>query len=229
MSMAGRLTTVIVGFLVAVALIVTAVAVFLKPGTPGGVINFTKTQAAGAPVNLTVQTVGVIGFGPHPTWVSYLVKDPQGKWMHTTDWELPANTVVHMTVDEYDTGSPLRNQEWGQIQGTIGGYEVLNGKKISTYDSYTGNGVGHTFAVPTIGLSVPLIGVSGSATNQCGVAPCHFNSAHNIITFSFKTPKTPGNYPWQCFVPCGLGYYYGNGGPMSTQNYMGGFLSVVAQ
>jgi len=30
-------------------------------------------------------------------------------------------------------------------------------------------------------------------------------------------------------VPCGLGYFYGNGGPMSTQNYMGGFLSVVAQ
>jgi hypothetical protein len=28
-------------------------------------------------------------------------------------------------------------------------------------------------------------------------------------------------------VPCGLGWLYGNGGPMSTQNYMGGFLDVV--
>ena len=83
MSVTGRLTTVVVCFLVAVALIVTAVAVFLKPGTPGGVINFTKTQAAGQPVDLTVQTVGAIGFGPHPTWVSYLVKNPQGKWVHT--------------------------------------------------------------------------------------------------------------------------------------------------
>jgi hypothetical protein len=204
------------------------VAAFLTPGTPGGVVNFTKAQAAGQPVNLTVQTVGSIGTGLHPTWVSYLVKNPQGKWVHETTWELPAHTLVHMTVYQYDSGSPLRNQEWGQVQGTIGGTATLNGSTYSQYDSYTGNGVGHTFAIPTLDLSVPLIGVSPTATNVCGVAPCHFNSPHNIITFSFKTPGA-GNYPWQCFVPCGLGYLYGNGGPMSTQNYMGGFLDVVAQ
>jgi hypothetical protein len=156
------------------------------------------------------------------------VKDPQGKWIHDTTWELPAHTLIHMTVYQYDSGSPLRNQEWGQIQGTIGGTATLNGQTYSQYDSYTGNGVGHTFAIPTLNLSVPLVGVNGNATNQCGLSPCHFKSAHNVITFSFKTPG-PGNYPWQCFVPCGLGYLYGNGGPMSTQNYMGGFLDVVAQ
>jgi hypothetical protein len=228
MSIAGRLTTVVVAFLVAVGLVLAAVAAFLTPGTPGGVVNFTKAQAAGQPVNLTVQTVGSIGTGLHPTWVSYLVKNPQGKWVHETTWELPAHTLVHMTVYQYDSGSPLRNQEWGQVQGTIGGTATLNGSTYSQYDSYTGNGVGHTFAIPTLDLSVPLIGVSPTATNVCGVAPCHFNSPHNIITFSFKTPGA-GNYPWQCFVPCGLGYLYGNGGPMSTQNYMGGFLDVVAQ
>ena len=228
MSIAGRLTTVVVAFLVAVGLVLAAVAAFLTPGTPGGVVNFTKAQAAGQPVNQTVQTVGSIGTGLHPTWVSYLVKNPQGKWVHETTWELPAHTLVHMTVYQYDSGSPLRNQEWGQVQGTIGGTATLNGSTYSQYDSYTGNGVGHTFAIPTLDLSVPLIGVSPTATNVCGVAPCHFNSPHNIITFSFKTPGA-GNYPWQCFVPCGLGYLYGNGGPMSTQNYMGGFLDVVAQ
>jgi hypothetical protein len=31
-----------------------------------------------------MQTVASIGFGPHPDWVSYLVKDPQGKWVHST-------------------------------------------------------------------------------------------------------------------------------------------------
>ena len=45
--------------------------------------------------------------------------------------------------------------------------------------------------------------------------------------FSFVTPGV-GQYRWQCFVPCGLGYLYGNGGPMSTLGYMGGFLKVVA-
>ena len=228
MSTAGRLATVVVAFLVAVGLVVAAVAAFVTPGIPGGVVNFTNAQAAGQPVNLTVQTVGSIGTGPHPTWVSYLVKNPQGKWIHDTTWELPAHTLVHMTVYQYDSGSPLRNQEWGQVQGTIGGTATLNGTTYSQYDSYTGNGVGHTFAIPTLGLSVPLIGVSPTATNVCGVAPCHFNLPHNVITFSFMTPAA-GNYPWQCFVPCGLGYLYGNGGPMSTQNYMGGFLDVVAQ
>ncbi|MFZ1062270.1 MAG: hypothetical protein WAN30_02235 [Acidimicrobiales bacterium] len=211
----------------AVALVVAAVAAFITPGTPGGVVNFTNAQPAGQPVNLTVQTVGAIGFGPHPTWVSYLVKDPQGKWVHQTTWELPAHTIIHMTVYQYDSGSPLRNQEWGQVQGTIGDVMSVNGKYIAQYDSNTGNGVGHTFAIPTLNLSVPLIGNSPTAV-LCSAAPCHFNSPHNVITFSFKTPG-PGNYPWQCFVPCGLGYLYGNGGPMSTQNYMGGFLDVVAQ
>jgi hypothetical protein len=48
-----------------------------------------------------------------------------------------------------------------------------------------------------------------------------------VITFSFVTPG-PGQYPWQCFVPCGLGYLYGNGGPMQSVAYMDGFLKVVA-
>jgi hypothetical protein len=37
----------------------------------------------------------------------------------------------------------------------------------------------------------------------------------------------PGQYPWQCFVPCALGYLYGNGGPMQTLGYMDGFMKVA--
>jgi len=116
MSKGGRLTTVFGLFLVVVGLVVWAVAGLLTPGVPGGVVNFTNTQGAGQPVHLTVQTVGSIGFGAHPTWVSYLVKDPKtGKWIHDTSWELPAHTVIDMTVYQYDSGSPLRNQEWARF------------------------------------------------------------------------------------------------------------------
>ena len=224
MSKGGRLATVLGLFLVAVGLVVWAVASLLNPGVPGGVGNFTNTQAAGQPVQLTVQTVGSIGFGAHPTWVSYLVKDPtSGKWIHATSWELPAHTVINMTVDQYDSGSPLRNQEWGQVQGTTGDTATLNGTSFSVFNSNTGAGVAHTFAIPTLNISVPLVGVTG---NPCGAAPCHFNSPHNVETFSFKTPGA-GSYNWQCFVPCALGYLFGNGGAMSTQNYMGGELEVV--
>jgi hypothetical protein len=189
-------------------------------------MDFTKTQAAGQPVNITAQTVGSIGFGAHPTWVSYLVKNPTtGKWVQDTTWKLPANTLINMTIYNYDSGSPLRNQEWGQVQGTTNGKATLNGSSFQVFNSNTGNGIGHTFAVPGLGLSVPLVGVNGNAS-LCGAAPCGTNQPHNKITFSFRTPAA-GSYPWQCFVPCGLGYLYGNGGPMSAQNYMGGFLEVV--
>jgi len=225
MSVTQRLGTVVVLFLVAVGLIIWSVATFLTPGTPGGVVNFMSSQPAGQPVNLALQTVGSIGFGAHPTWVSYMTKNPStSKWEHQSTWLLPAHTLVNVTIYQYDSGSPLRNQEWGQVQGTVGNTATLNGAPFSVYNSNTGNGVGHTFAVPSIGLSVPLIGVNGNAT-LCGVAPCGTSNPHNTITFSFRTPGA-GSYNWQCFVPCGLGYLYGNGGPMSTQDYMGGFLEV---
>jgi hypothetical protein len=226
MSMRGRLATVLGLFLVAVGLIVWSVAAFLTPGTPGGVMDFTKTHAPGQAVNITAQTVGSIGFGPHPTWVSYLVKDPTtGKWVQDTTWKLPANTTINMTIYNYDSGSPLRNQQLGQVLGTTNGKATLDGTSFSNYNSNTGDGVGHTFAVPSLGVYVPLAGVNGDAT-LCGVAPCHVNQPHRTVTFSFRTGAA-GSYRWQCFVPCGLGYLYGNGGGMSTQNYMGGFLEVV--
>lgn len=227
MTKAERLAASLAVVFAAGGLASWGVAAWLTPGVPGGVMNFTHTQAQGQPVHLTVQTVGTIGFGTHPSWVSYLVKDPTtGKWVQDTSWELPANTVIDMTDYQYDSGSPLRNQEWGQVQGVINGSATINGKSFNVYNSYAANGVGHTFSIPQLDVSVPLVGVNPNATNDCNAAPCTTNYVHNIIKFSFKTPG-PGSYYWQCFVPCGAGYLFGNGGPMSTQNYMGGELEVV--
>ncbi len=228
MTMSGRLGTVLGLFVVAVGLIIWVLMGLLTPGTPEGVVNFVGSSPAGQPVNMTIQTVGSIGYGNHPTWVSYLVKTPQGKWIQDTTWQLPANTQINVTVLQYDSGSPLRNQEFGQVTGTTGNVATLNGTSYSSYNSNAGNGVGHTFTVPSLGLSVPLVGVNGNLS-LCGVAPCSVKQPHNTITFSFKTPAKTGEYHWQCFVPCGLGYLYGNGGPMSTQGFMGGFLDVVQQ
>jgi hypothetical protein len=183
-------------------------------------------------VNVTMQTVGSYGSGAHPTWVSYLTQAPSGNWEHTTTWQVPAHTRVNVTIYQYDSGSPLRNQQLGQVTGTIGGTATLNGKTFSVINSNVGNGVGHTFAIPTIGVSVPLSGVNGNL-NLCGLAPCQpggpngskTGSPDNVIKFSFMSPG-PGSYPWQCFVPCGLGWLYGNGGPMGTVGYMGGFMTV---
>ena len=134
-----------------------------------------------------------------------------------------------MTVHQFDSGSPLRNQQWGRVKGVAGNIELLNGKPVHVYNSNipNGNGVGHTFAVPALGISVPLVGVDPNATNVCSQAPCGSDSVSNTIKFSFVTPG-PGEYRWQCFVPCALGFLFGNGGAMSNANYMGGFLDVTA-
>jgi hypothetical protein len=217
---------VFIGLLgIVVALVVFTTMAFLRRNPPN--INFVSGHAAGQPVDLMVQTVPSIGFGVHPTWVSYMVRNEQGRWVHSTLWQLPAHTRINVTIDQFDSGSPLRNQQVGQITGTIGGTEDLNGKAVSVINANVGNGVGHTFSVPTLGINVPLPGISGSATNTCSVAPCSTKFDHNQVQFSFVTPGA-GQYPFQCFVPCGLGYLFGNGGPMQTIGYMDGFLKVVA-
>lgn len=208
----------------AAALSVFTAMAFLRSSPP--TVDFTSGHQLGQPVDLTLQTVGTIGFGVHPSWVSYLTLAPDGKWVHTTLWDLPAHTRINVTILQYDTGSPLRNQYLGRVTGTIGGTMTLNGQTTSLIDSNSGNGVGHTFTIPSLGLNVPLYGNPSSAKNLCASAPCTTSSAHNIIKFSFMTPG-PGQYPWQCFIPCGLGFLYGTGGPMQTIGFMDGFLKVV--
>jgi heme/copper-type cytochrome/quinol oxidase subunit 2 len=178
----------------------------------------------GKPVDLTIQTVGTIGFGVHPSWVSYLVKSPSGQWVHTTLWKLPAHTVVDVTLLQYDSGSPLRNPELSAVSGVA--HATLNGAPFALIDSYAGNGVAHTFSVPQLGVNVPLPGIDPNAKNACGAAPCTLSEAHNTLKFSFNT-GSPGIYRWQCFIPCGLGFLFGNGGPMQTIGYMDGVLEVA--
>jgi len=183
------------------------------------------TSSPGQAVDVTMQTVGSYGHGIHATWVSYMTRSPDGQWLHTTTWQVPAHTKVNVTIYQYDSGSALRNQQIGTVQGTLGGIATLNGKVFSVVNANAGNGVGHTFSMPSLGINVPLYGNNANA-DLCSAAPCT-TSPHNIVKFSFMSPG-PGTYPWQCFVPCGLGFLYGNGGPMQTVGWMDGFMKVVS-
>jgi hypothetical protein len=161
---------------------------------------------------------------PHPDWVSYYAVDAHdGHWRHVTTFVLPANTLVHVTIYQFDGQSGLRNPFLSQAQGIVGGSFLLNNKPTRVVDP---DAASHIFAIPQIGLSVPLPGVTDDAKNQCGNAPCALSTAHETISFSFRTPAK-GLYRWQCFVPCAAGYIQGFGGPMQTVGYMDGFLKVV--
>jgi uncharacterized protein YaiE (UPF0345 family) len=150
---------------------------------------------------------------PHPSWVSYLP---------TTILKVPANSVVTMQIDQEDTPSGLRNPLWAQAQGIVGGtfhMTYFDDQGAPQQGDFTGisdaANAAHTFAIPDLGVYVPLEGLNAAAPA----------GSMNVITFSFKTGK-PGIYHWQCFVPCGAGTIFGNGGPMQTLGYMAGFLVV---
>jgi len=152
--------------------------------------------------------------GPHPDWVSY---GP------TTNLEGPAHAVVTVTVRQYDTGGTVPDPYFAQVHGTLGGTETIDGKVVTGINPNT---VAHTFTLhmfpanqPTEFISVPLPGVPASAPNVANGYP-----APHVVTFSFITGG-PGRYIWNCEFPCGT-YYDGFGGPMSTQGYMDGTLTV---
>jgi hypothetical protein len=175
------------------------------------------------PARLTLQTVASLGIGPHPDWVSYLAENPSGKWVHSTVLTVPAHALVKATIYQYDTATGLRNPYWGGPRGIVGEM-TIDGKPVRTLDPDLAS---HTFAIPDLGVSVPLQGVPDKAKNQCSVAPCSLAEAHTTITFVFRTGKA-GTYRWQCFVPCAAGFILGFGGPMQSLGYMDGVLQVVA-
>jgi hypothetical protein len=212
------------------AVITTAVAVCVVIGlyiglylthVPGSVAA--TNSSAGFQLHLATVPAAETS-DPHPLWVSYYTTDAQGNnWQHKTTFVVPANTLVHVTILQYDGDSGLRNPFLSQAIGTVGGTFTLNGKTTKSINPDTAS---HVFAIPALGVSVPLMGVPDSAKNPCGNAPCPPSMDHETISFTFRT-GAKGTYRWQCFVPCAAGYIQGFGGPMQTVGYMDGFLKVV--
>jgi hypothetical protein len=187
-------------------------------------VRLSSADANGA-VELTLQTVAALGgnYDGNPNWVSYLVKDSEGEWVHSTRFTLPAHTLVKVTILQYDTATGLRNPFFARPQGTSGDVIQVDGETVDVIDP---DSTSHTFAVPQLGVFVPLPGVADKAKNQCAAAPCTLAQAHRTISFTFRT-GAPGRYRWQCFVPCAAGFIAGFGGPMQRFGYMDGYLNVV--
>jgi hypothetical protein len=184
-----------------------------------------KPAASGAGANITIQTVAAVGptLSANPDWVSYLIQNRSGRWERSTIWTVPANSSVHVTVYQFDGNSGLRNPFLAKPEGLVG-TPTLDGKPFQVINP---DNASHTFAIPQLGVLVPLEGVPDNAKNQCGFAPCDPKTmAHRTITFTFRTGHR-GKYRWQCFVPCAAGFMFGFGGPMQTIGYMDGFLNVV--
>jgi plastocyanin len=124
-------------------------------------------------------------------------------------WTVKKGQTVVLTITSNDDGTaPLPNgSPFTQVQGTVGGTELVNGSPVS---SVANQDVAHTFTVPGLGLNVviPAAPKGGTVTVQA----------------TFKADKA-GTFNWQCEAPCGTGST-GWGGPMATPGYMQGTVTV---
>jgi hypothetical protein len=226
-SLAARVTTLLVAFVVVVVGAVFVVVHIILAAPP--VEDYTP-YASNGQVNVVLQTDAQNTVTNHPDWVSYFIQNPQTKqWVHTTYFEVPANTRVNMTILGYDGCTPLRNPVWGRVTGTLGGVEYINGTPTSLLNSWSQCSVQHTFTMPALGINVPIASpmTLKENNNLCATSPCT-SGPHEVVTFSFMTPAVGGTFRWQCIIPCGGGFLDGNGGPMSTPGYMSGQMEVDA-
>ena len=241
MSVPARAAALIVAFLIVVGLGVFTALYYIGSATTQ--LTTVHYAASGGQVNVVLQEDPQNDSATRPDWVSYYTQDPASKqWVHTTLFSVPANTKVNVTIYGYDGCTPLRNNYFSLVQGTMGGTVTVSqfdqhGKEYVTNDttsvinSWSNCNVGHTFAIPALGIFVPVASPNAqlSANNLCGSSPCTpSGNPYALETFSFMSPSQTGAYRWQCLIPCGGGFLDGNGGPMQTLGWMTGFMYVVA-
>lgn len=166
--------------------------------------------------------------GAHPDWVAY----------SNNNLIVHRNSLVTITVKQYDGGEVLNNSYFGNVVGTIDGTATVDGQKIT---SWSPEHVGHTFTVrgiPGSGrdlfVSVPI--PANDVVDSCDPAEpnsslCAAQGAGYYpkkaveVTFSFYVGES-GQYQWNCEYPCGgtrIGQF---GNAMSTWGYMSGTLTV---
>lgn len=244
MSVPVRIVTLLVAFIAVVAGAVFIVVHYLVSSPP--TVDYTGAAHNGV-VNVVLQEDPQNNSASKPTWVSYFVMKPganpmsASSWVHTTLFSVPGGTRVNMTIYGYDGCTPLRNNFWSSVQGTAGNVVSLQqftdtnkpyGPVHITplVNSWAHCAVGHTFAIPSLHVFVPVGSpnayTNGNKNGLCSSSPC-VSGPFTLEKFSFNTPAHGGVFRWQCLIPCGGGYVFGNGGPMQTLGYMTGNMTVV--
>lgn len=124
------------------------------------------------------------------------------------DWQAPQGSVVELTIISHDSGTaPPMMMQAGQVRGTEGSVETVNGKVVRNIPS---SEISHTFSIPALGLNLPIPQASPG----------------KIVTITAKIPLTrAGHYLWQCLAPCATGPM-GMGGAMATPGYMRGTITI---
>jgi hypothetical protein len=158
-------------------------------------------------------------------------QDPESGWVTycpTTAFEVPPNSTITVTITNYDGQTPLHNDYFRQVRGTVDNLETVNGQPFTQVDADT---VSHTFTIQSkpgeehpLFVSVPVVGVPDDDMPDTG-----YTTKPVVISFQFKTGPAGTIYIFKCYDPCGNGLQddqQGFGGPMATLGYMAGTVTV---
>ncbi|GCE20773.1 hypothetical protein [Dictyobacter kobayashii] len=195
-------------------------------GYEPGVLKASKTGTNEATISLSTfpdsQVCHQDANAQQIEWVSYCP---------TTSLEVPANSLITVVINNYDSATKLVNPYFRQVQGTVGGVEMVNNKPMSQVSA---DNISHTFTLQStpeevhpLFVSVPIVAVPDDAPDAVTIAGNQYPRP-NVISFQFRTGPA-GTYIWHCYDPCGADRVppYGFSGAMSTTGFMAGTLQVT--
>ena len=142
----------------------------------------------------------------------YVLQD--GKLLYSAQIYLPANSIINLTIINYDYGPGTVPAQYSKVMGTLNGTEyVVNDTNVNMSASQRGQYVksvpsadlAHTFTIPKLGLNIMV-------------------PSDSIVSAQFQTGG-PGVYGWQCQVDCGTGSSGWNGA-MATPGWMMGQVII---
>jgi hypothetical protein len=194
-------------------------------GYKPGVLQATKTGPDTAKLDLSTYPDSRVCHAddqePELDWVTYCP---------STVFEVPANSIVTVTITNYDGQTELHNDFFRQVIGTVDGYETVDGQPFSEVDAAI---VSHTFTIQSqpgaanpLFISVPVVGTPDDAETDPDTG---YPTKPVVISFQFKTGPAGTVYIFKCYDPCGNGLQndqQGFAGPMATIGYMAGTMTV---
>ena len=157
----------------------------------------------------------------NPSWPAYGL---------TNQWQVPAHSLVTLTIRQYDSGGALNNPFFAKIQGTVGGTATVTSPSgvTKTVTAWDPNNVGHTFTMrgtpgvdPNFFVNVPLPTNANLPNNNNDPDAGQYYT----VKFSFMS-GSKGTYAWNCEFPCGQ-MVASFGGVMGAYGFMSGFVHVV--
>jgi hypothetical protein len=148
----------------------------------------------------------------------------------SNNFQVPANSLVTVTVRQYDSGGALNNPWFGNVVGTVDGTATITSPNgtTQTVTHWDPNNVGHTFTMrgepgtdPGFFLNVPLPTNADLPNDDANPDAGQYYT----IKFSFLS-GSKGTYAWNCEFPCGQ-MVASFGGVMGAYGFMSGFVHVV--